>query len=130
MKGWEKLFGQNLIERQFLINISDSEVFFNTLINLMLKYNIYSPFCAMKIFRGKRCGMMSFAQEGITFNILYRCEYIDFSCELSNLLVKYGSPEYLAKSSKDNTTFPNGYPNYKKWKELLNSYNIKSHFMN
>ena len=129
-KGWEKLFGNSLVERQFLIKTSLAEDFFTLLIILMRDYEINSPFCAIKVFNGNRIGLMSFAQEGVAFNILYRSEQRDFSNKLSALLVKFNAPEYLAKCNKEHTTFPNGYFNFEQWMILLEKNKIKSQFFN
>lgn len=126
VKGWKYLFGFSFIERQFLIDFNSADIFFDELLCLMKIHKINSPFCAIKIFNGERVGLMSFARAGISFNILYRSNEIIFSRKLSVLLEKFKAPEYLAKSSKKNTTFPKNYDDYDLWINFMKEKNIST----
>lgn len=130
VKGWKYIYGSKFIERQFLIEFSSANIFFEELLCLMKLHKIQSPFCAIKVFNGDRLGVMSFARAGVSFNILHRSSELDFSKELSVLLDKFKAPEYLAKSSKSNSTFPKYYDNFEEWINLMKTNNISSEYFN
>jgi len=126
LSGWQMVYGGSFIERQFLVSFSDSHRVINDICKMIDKYSVQSLLNGIKVFKGKRSGDMSFANEGLGFSIQYSGCNIDFDDELTQYLVSIKSPEYIAKMQALTTTFPIGYPMYNKWFELAKSNNVKS----
>jgi len=125
-QGWEKFYGCSFVERQFLVPINQSIDFFNQIVHLMAKHNIYTLLSGVKLFRGNRLGLMSFANEGISFSIQYSTKNSKFDHELNKLLVLNGFPEYLAKIQEVSSNFPFGYKNFNTWFNLATENKINS----
>ena len=124
--GWNKFFGRALIERQFLVPIDQGVFAMETILNLLRQYGIETPLCAVKIFRGQRVGVMSFANEGISFSIQYETCHNKLDADLSILMRKHSYPEYIAKTQQTSTGFPSGYSEYKLWLDKAQTNKVNS----
>ncbi len=127
--GWKKLFGRSFIERQFLVPIDQGVFAMEIILNLLRNYGVESPLCAVKIFRGQRRGVMSYANEGISFSIQYETRYNKMDADLSILMRKYSYPEYIAKTQQTSTSFPSGYGEYNTWLEKSKTNKVNSVLM-
>ena len=69
---------------------------------------------------------MSFANEGISFAIQYSPAHTAFDQFLTSYMKDNDCPEYIAKIQRLSTSFPAGYPNYKRWFSIAERNNIDS----
>jgi decaprenylphospho-beta-D-ribofuranose 2-oxidase len=115
VKGWQYMFGESFIERQFLIKFERCDSFVDELEELMRQCRVNSPFCAIKFFNETGVGVMNFVRPGVSFNIIHSPSELGFIGGINSLMVKYDAVEYLAKSKFGVSTFPRGYDNYLKW---------------
>jgi len=132
IQGWKYVYGSCFVERQFLIPFKDSANYFNNICNLIGRHKVHSLFCGIKVFKGKRIGLLSFANEGISISIQYNpYQYEKFDYELTEYMIKNNFPEYLAKSQCISTSFPNGYKKeaVKIWLNLIKENNVTNVFL-
>jgi len=127
--GWNKFFGSAFIERQFLVPIDQGVFAMETILNLLRQHGVETPLCAVKIFRGQRRGVMSYANEGISFSIQYDTCHQKLDADVSVLMRKHSYPEYIAKTQQTSTGFPAGYSEYKTWLEMAKKNKVNSVLM-
>lgn len=129
IQGWKYIYGNCFVERQFLIPYNDSFNNFTNICNLISRHKVHSLFCGVKVFKGTRIGLMSFANEGISISIQYNpFQYEKFDYELTEYMIKNNIPEYLAKVQCFSTSFPFGYnmQAVKKWQNLMKKNNVNN----
>jgi decaprenylphospho-beta-D-ribofuranose 2-oxidase len=124
--GWNKFFGKSFIERQFVVPIDRGVSVIESVIYLLRKYDVETPLCAVKIFRGKRKGVMSFANEGISLSVQYESKHTRLDSDLTSLMKDNFFPEYIAKMQQVSTSFPAGYINYSMWLDLADKNKVNS----
>jgi hypothetical protein len=96
------------------------------IITLYRKHNVASLFSSLKIFKGKRLGHMSFANEGISFTLQYESNLFFFDKEITELMTSINSPEYIAKTQQTSTSFPCGYRSHKSWFKIAKKNHVNS----
>lgn len=124
--GWNNFFGSSFIERQFLVPIDHGVYAIDFILDLLRLHNVNTPLCAMKLFKGKRRGIMSFANEGFSFSIQYEAKHYKLDQQISLFLKKNSYPEYLAKIQPTSVSFPSGYFEFQSWLNLAKNNNINS----
>ena len=130
LKGWEKFYGASFIERQFLVPIEDGDDTVQHIVKMMKKHRLVSLFSGIKLFKGSRRGIMSFANEGWGVSLQYSPAFKNFDYELTQYLIKKNLPEYIAKSQQFTSSFPAGYANYTQWFDLMKKNKVNSTLVN
>lgn len=130
LKGWEKFYGASFIERQFLVPIGEGDNTLRHIVKMMKKYRLVSLFSGIKLFKGSRKGIMSFANEGWGISLQYSPTFRDFDNELTQYMIDKNLPEYLAKSQQFTTSFPAGYANHTQWFDLMKKNKVNSTLVN
>ena len=116
--GWNRYFGNSFVERQFLVPVQDSTTAIEFICALIRSHSVVTPFCGIKLFRGQRSGVMSFATEGISISVQYASNETELDRAITNFLKSKNYKEYLAKVQELTTSFPCGYLLAKQWLDL------------
>jgi decaprenylphospho-beta-D-ribofuranose 2-oxidase len=109
MHGWNYVYGNGFIERQFLIEEKNFVDVLSHIRSEVNRFRVVIGLCGIKKFSGHREGTLSFGQEGISITIQYEAKYGEFNDAISQYIIRDGLREYVAKMQNSSNTFPSGY---------------------
>jgi hypothetical protein len=126
INNWNRMYGKDgFVQYQFVLPKKGGKEGLVKILNKIRSKGMGSFLAVLKAF-GHQNDLIAFPMEGLTLALDFpvRKGLFEFLNELDNIVLEYGGRIYLTKDARmDGQTLEKSYPNFSKWKSVVEKYN-------